>query len=134
MKIMLCSRAQAQVFLYLHRRDTTGMVCVCPGGERECSEHTHHDDSQTARLMDGGWQKAMPEHDKIELWDISPLDSLNKQRAAGGHRGHGCGHPGMAQYRREGEGRKGDKRGSGGMRHHSITVMSAHVNCNQHWL
>lgn len=46
----------------------------------------------------------MPEHDKIELWDISALDSFNKQRAPGGHEGHGFGQRGMAQHRNGGEG------------------------------
>lgn len=49
--------------------------------------------------MDRGWQKAMPEHDKIELWDISALDSFNGKRAMGGHQGHRYGHRGMTRCR-----------------------------------
>lgn len=40
-------------------------------GRGEGGGLVHQHGSQTARLMDGGWQKAMPEHDKPELWDIS---------------------------------------------------------------
>jgi len=61
--------------------------------------------------MDRGWQKAMPEHDKIELWDISALDSFNKKRAAGGHQGHCCGHWGMTRYRRGIWRRRGETEG-----------------------
>lgn len=65
-----------------------------------------HYGSQTVRLTDEGWQKAVPK--QIELWDISSLDSLNKQRACGGHRGQGSGQWGLAQY--PGEGRGGKER------------------------
>lgn len=58
--------------------------------------------SQTVRLTDEGWQKAMP--NQIELWDVSFLDSFNKQGACGGHRGQGCGQWGLAHYPEEGVG------------------------------
>lgn len=61
-----------------------------------------HYGSQTVRLTDEGWQKAVPK--QIELWDISSLDSFNKQRACGGHRGQGSGQWGLAQYPGEGRG------------------------------
>lgn len=61
-----------------------------------------HYGSHTVWLTDEGWQKAMPE--QIELWDISSLDSFNKQRACGGHQGQGSGQWGLAQYPEEGAG------------------------------
>lgn len=64
-----------------------------------------HDGSQTVWLTDEGWQKAMPK--QIELWDISVLDSFNKQRARGGHRGRGSGQWGLAQHPEEGVGEEG---------------------------
>lgn len=59
-----------------------------------------HYGSQTVWLTDEGWQKAMP--NQIELWDISALDSFNKQGACGGHQGQGSGQWGLAQYPEEG--------------------------------
>lgn len=54
------------------------------------------------RLIDEGWQSATPK--QIELWDISNLDSFNKRRARGGHRGQGSGQWGLAQHPEEGRG------------------------------
>ena len=67
-----------------------------------------HYGSQTVWLTDEGWQKAMPK--QIELWDISALDSFNKQRARGGHRGRGSGQWGLAQHPEEGVGQGGEGR------------------------
>lgn len=49
---------------------------------------------------------------QIELWDISALDSFNKQRARGGHRGQGSGQWELAQRPEEGEGRDGGGAGA----------------------
>lgn len=68
----------------------------------------HYGVSQTVWLTDEDWQEAMPK--QIELWDISALDSFNKQRARGGHRGQGSGQWGLAQHPEEGVMARGEER------------------------
>lgn len=52
---------------------------------------------------------------QIELWDISALDSFNKQRARGGHRGQGSGQWGWAHHPEEGVGQAGEGGGGAGV-------------------
>ena len=75
----------------------------------------------------------MPEHDMIELWDISVLDSFNKQRAPGGHQGHGFGQLRSTGGWEEADmGEVGDGRGH--MRRQRVIVMSADVKFTHRWL
>ncbi|CAJ1079936.1 Hypothetical predicted protein [Xyrichtys novacula] len=73
--------------------------------------HEVHPGSQTVWLTDEGWQKAIPK--QTELCDISALDSFNKQRARGGHRGHRSGQRGLAQHPEEGVRKRGREGGGG---------------------